>query len=654
MPTAEDVFASGGLLSRCFPSFEHRAGQEKMAAAVAAALDAEVVEDEEGRLLAKILVVEAETGIGKTLAYLVPAALCGKRVVISTATLNLQDQICDKDIPLVEKILGEPLSALVMKGRENYLCLYRWYQYRLNPQLKLVEDARIAKMERWLEETVWGDRAELTWLGERDPLWMKLTANSAECLGGDCPEYENCYITRLRKEAGNRQLLVVNHHLFFSDLALRKDGFGELLPRYEAVIFDEAHHIENVASVFFGKSWSQYQVVDLLSDIEPRIEEGLPEELAADLREKIWGLRKRIDNFAAFFPVRQGRYPLAEFIADQGEGQWLEQMELVALGLTRLFDVLSDFFPYGDEWGSYAKRAEELRAKFLGIAAGEDNEYIRWYERRERSLLISATPIDVAPLLQENLYTGVHTCVLTSATLSSGGSFSYQQKRLGLGDDVEIHTFYSPFDYASRSLRYIPPINSPEPASPLYSDFFARQTIELLYHSQGRALVLCTSFRAMEEIADALEDTLDYPVLVQGMEAKAALLNRFRAETHSVLVAVASFWEGVDIPGESLSCVVIDKLPFEVPSDPVLQARIARIKEEGGNPFFSFQVPRAVLTLRQGVGRLMRTSSDWGVVAIMDVRLLKKGYGKVFLRSLPPSPQTYNMDEVGAFFQKKW
>ncbi len=653
MLTVDKVFRQEGVLSRRFPSFEHRDGQEKMALAVADALNAEAVEDEDGRLQAKIVVIEAETGIGKTLAYLIPALLSGRRVVVSTATLNLQDQIRDKDLPLVEEILDEPLSVLVMKGRENYLCLYRWYQYRSNPQQRLVEDTRLEKMDRWLERTQWGDRAELSWLGERDPFWLKLSANSAQCLGGECPEYENCYITKLRKEAGKKQLLVVNHHLFFSDLALRKNGFGELLPRYEAVVFDEAHHVENVASVFFGKSWSQYQVLDLLSDIEPQITVGVPEEFTAGLRERVWGLRKRVDDFAALFCVKQGRYPLAEFVAEKGAACWQEQVELVALGLLRLEEMLTGFSSCGEEWSGYAKRAEELRDTFLQIALKEDGDFVRWYERRERSLFISATPVDVAPLLREHLYTGVRACVLTSATLSSGGSFSYQQKRLGLDDRVEFYTFHSPFDYVSRSLRYIPAMNSPEPASPLYGDFFARQTLELLYHSRGRGLVLCTSFRTMEEIAEVLTDKLDYPVLVQGSHAKAALLNRFRSEMHSVLVAVASFWEGVDIPGESLSCVIIDKLPFEVPSDPVLQARITRLKEEGGNPFFGFQVPRAVLTLRQGVGRLMRSSSDRGVVAIMDVRLLKKGYGKVFLRSLPPSRQTHSMEEVGAFFREE-
>ncbi len=372
MPTVDDVFAEKGLLSIRLPSFERREGQAQMAAAVAATLAAEAVEDEQGRLQAKILVVEAETGIGKTLAYLIPAVLSGKRVIVSTATLTLQDQIADKDIPLVETILGEPLSALIMKGRENYLCLYRWYQYRANPQQHLVADKRLARMDNWLATTRWGDRAELSWLGERDPFWQKLTANSTQCLGGNCPEYENCYITKLRKEAGKRQLLVINHHLFFSDLALRKGGFGELLPRYEAVIFDEAHHIENVASLFFGKNWSQYQVVDLLADIEPQITESLPAGSIIDLREKLWGLRKRVEDFATLFPVKQGRYPLAGFIAELGAEIWQQQVELVALGLLRLAEALDALSSYGEVWGGYVKRAIELREKFLETALGED------------------------------------------------------------------------------------------------------------------------------------------------------------------------------------------------------------------------------------------------------------------------------------------
>lgn len=651
--TVEMIFGEDGLLARRFAAFERREGQEKMAAAVAAVFAAEPREDEAGKLQARVLVVEAETGIGKTLAYLIPAVLSGRRVVLSTATLTLQDQIKNKDIPLVEELLGRPLSVLVMKGRENYLCLYRWFQYRLSPQLRLAEDARVEKMDAWLEHTLYGDRAELDWLGERDPFWIRLTANSSQCLGSDCPEYENCYITKLRKAAGSSQLLVVNHHLFFSDLALRRGGFAEILPRYEAVVFDEAHHIENVASVFFGKSWSQYQIFDLFADIETQGKESLPVECGMELQQEIGGLKRRVEDFAAFFPVKQGRYHLQDFIVACGEEIWQERVELIALGLARLIDRLAGYSSYGEVWNGYGDRAEELRMTLLEVTSAKNGEFVYWYERRQRSLLISATPVDVAPLLRENLYTGICACVLTSATLSSGGSFSYLQKQLGLEEDVELYTFPSPFDYQRRCLRYLPERDFPEPSSERYRDAFANRTLELLYYSQGRALVLCTSFRAMEEIAEVLIDKLDYPVLVQGMASKAALLDRFRRETHSVLVAVASFWEGVDIVGEALCCVVIDKLPFEVPSDPVLQARIAKIKEEGLNPFFSFQVPRAILALKQGVGRLMRSSTDWGVVAIMDVRLMKKGYGKTFLRSLPPSHQTNSLEEVGAFFREK-
>ncbi len=655
----DEIFGENGLLAARFPRFERRQGQEEMAAAVAAVLAGppeEEVSDflEEEAVKARVLVVEAETGIGKTLAYLIPAVLSGKRVIISTATLNLQDQIRDKDIPLVETILGRPLEALILKGRENYLCLYRWFQYRSNPQRRLIDDPSLAKIDAWLKTTEIGDRAELTWLGDRTPLWSKLSANSSQCLGGDCPEYNECFITRLRKQAGSAQILVVNHHLFFSDLALRKGGHGELLPRYEAVVFDEAHHIENVASLFFGESWSQYQVVDLLGDLEQQGALELPPDHLELLKGDITALRKRTDNFSAIFPVKPGHFPLVSFVKDFGEEEWREEVELLAFGLGRLADRLSGWAPLGEMWNGYANRAEGLRDSLLAVADEAEGEtegaFVRWYDRRERSLLLSATPVDVAPELAKSLYTGVSACVMTSATLSTGGSFSYLQKRLGLGDEVEFLKYASPFDYKERTRLYLPERTFPDPGAKDFRSAVSARVVELLYSSRGRALVLCTSYRGMEELADVLEEQLDYPVLVQGMESKAALLTRFREETHSVLVAVASFWEGVDVAGEALSCVVIDKLPFEVPNDPVIEARSHRVEEEGGNAFFGFLVPRAVLTLRQGVGRLMRTAKDRGVVAILDVRLLTKGYGKTFLRSLPPSPRCSSLEEVDAFF----
>jgi ATP-dependent DNA helicase DinG len=651
----KDIFAEKGKLSAHIHSFEPRKGQMAMAEAVAEALDAESLISDEGRS-GRILVVEAETGIGKTLAYLIPAVLSGKRIVVSTATLNLQDQIIKKEIPLVEKILGKDIPVLCVKGRSNYLCLYRWFQYQSNPQLSLLDDPAVSRIEEWLNSTVTGDRAELDWLSDKSHLWSKISAHSNQCLGSDCPEVTNCFITSLRKKAGAVPILIVNHHLFFSDLALRKGGHGEVLPRYEAVIFDEAHHIENVATIFFGKSFSQYQLIDFISDMERQAGFDFPPAEITAVTQAAQGLRQRIDSFMAlFFRVKPGRFYLQDLIEDLTEEVWIDEVELLSSGLDRVRENLQGYGNYGESWKTLERRGSELNKNLREIALGSDADemvHVRWYEKRERSVILSATPIDVADELKSSLYSAVSSCVMTSATLASGGSFSYLKERLGLDDGVEFLQFDSPFDYQDRSLLYIPEDSFPEPSSPEYGDEVCSRVLEILEISEGRALVLFTSFRGMERMEEYLDGRIGYPLLVQGTASRDSLLKSFREEKHSVLLAVASFWEGVDVVGESLSCVIIDKLPFEVPSDPVIKARIQHITENGGKPFFEFQVPRAVLSLRQGVGRLMRSASDSGIMAIMDVRLFKKGYGRSFLKSLPPAPVVRTTEEISAFFAR--
>ncbi len=652
MTQLTDIFGQGGRIARCLANFESRDGQFAMAEAVAAVL-LRTDEKKSDENKARVLVVEAETGIGKTLAYLIPAALSGKRVVISTATLNLQDQIVNKDLPLVEKVLDKKIAALCIKGRENYLCHYRWYQYRSNPQLSLVDDPWVEQIDSWLKKTVTGDRAELAWLSKKASLWSKISSQSNQCLGTDCPEAASCFINQLRKKAGLARLLIVNHHLFFSDLALRKSGFGELLPRYETVIFDEAHHLENVASAFFGKSFSQYQLIDLLGDIERQSKMDLPPEMIDTLLPALHGLKMSIDAFGRIFPVQSGRFFLHSLVEELTEKVWKEQVELLSVEITGLADRMGDYLSFGDSWSVLIKRAGEQNDKLRDIGLFyDDNNHtcVHWYEKRERTVILSATPIEVADELKKNLYSNVDSCILTSATLSSGGSFSYIKERLGLDEDAEVLQFSSPFDYQNRTLIYVPEASFPEPTDHGFLSSVGERVLQILQLSKGRALVLCTSFKGMDALAAFLEGRSDYPVLVQGRASRNALLNSFREETHSVLLAVASFWEGVDVVGESLSCVIIEKLPFEVPSDPVIKARIERIKEDGGKPFFEFQVPRAILTLRQGVGRLMRSVTDRGVIAIMDVRLFKKGYGRVFLRSLPASPVTRDLLDIAKFY----
>jgi ATP-dependent DNA helicase DinG len=646
-----DIFAENGVLASHLAHFEARSGQLSMAEAVADLLQG----DQEDISLhpARVLVVEAETGIGKTLAYLIPAILSSRKIVISTATLNLQDQILNKEIPLIEKVLDQQVPVLCVKGRQNYLCHYRWFQYRAAMQMSLLDDPDGDRIEKWLEDTTTGDRSELAWLPDRSALWPKISAQSSQCLGGDCPESAFCFINQLRRKAGSVRLLIVNHHLFFSDLALRSSGFGEVLPRYEGVIFDEAHHIENVATQFFGRTFSQYQLLDLFADLERQAELDLDPAAVDVLRGMVQGLSQRLDHFLRLFPEDRGRFHLDALVERISDAAWRSEIDQLSLALERLQALVAAHDGRGEGWGSFDKRVSELKENLQQIALPAETgsvRYVHWYERRERTISLSATPVEIAGHLRDHLYGAVRFCVMTSATLSSGGSFAYVKDRLGLDDQAEFLRFNSPFDYRERTLLYIPETSFPEPTFREYQERTCERVLDILRISRGRALVLFTSLKAMDLVADFLDGRLSYPVLVQGRASRQNLLDTFRNTTDSVLLAVASFWEGVDVAGESLSCVIIDKLPFEVPSDPVLQARIRTISDNGGNPFFDLQVPRAILSLRQGAGRLMRSATDRGVIAILDVRLFSKGYGRIFLKSLPPSPVVRTLQELSRFF----
>lgn len=652
----EKIFGSDGLLAGKLPGFEIRTGQLQMAEAVNKLLSESDYENGK-EVGGNLLLVEAETGIGKTLGYLIPAVITGKRVVVSTATINLQDQILQKEVPLIEKIFDTNLRAICVKGRQNYICLYRWNQYCCTPQLSLVEDKYKSRIGSWLTETETGDRAELNWLPDGSLLWSKISATSSQCLGGECPDGANCFVNRLRKVAGSSRLLIVNHHLFFSDLALKQIGYGEILPRYEIVVFDEAHHLENVATLFFGKSFSVYQFLDLLGDVE-RLADI---ELKPDQFDRVIGygrgMKGRIERFIALFPQKMGRYPLDDVIDNIKE--WRDELENIARGLVSFGQQLGTASETGEGWKSLENRCLEMSANLLDVglpedvenSGGETSHYVHWYEKHRKSITLSETPIKVDKELNEFLYPAVGACVFTSATLTTAGSFSYVQERLGLDNKVRTLRLKSPFDYKKRTLLYVPESGFPAPNEERYSQKVCERICELLQASKGRALVLFTSFKAMSLMAEYLADHLSYPVLVQGNASRASLLNEFTNLKESVLLAVASFWEGVDVPGESLSCVIIDKLPFEVPDDPVIKARADEIAASGGRPFFDFQIPRAVLTLRQGVGRLLRTTSDRGLLAIMDVRLYTKGYGRVFLKSLPPSPIVRSIAPVVEFFE---
>ncbi len=638
--TMNDLFGPESNLARGLPGYEPRAGQLAMAEAVQRTLTTNTM-----------LAVEAETGIGKTLAYLIPAVLSRRKVIISTGTRTLQDQILNKEIPFILKHIDPECSALCVKGRQNYLCRSRWQKLSSASQMHLFgDDNDLAQINLWLEETDTGDRAELPWLPDNSPLWHEISATTAQCLGSLCPNNPTCFITRLRKKAARARLLIVNHHLFFSDLAVRRMGHAEVLPRYEAVVFDEAHHLEDIATRYFGTAFSNFQIQDLVKDIELLAQTGLSDRNRDKTVQLARVLATQTHQFSTLLPKKKGRFPLTE--VTERVTNWSGEVEQLMVSFTSLARHLNEMSINGEIWMALERRCNALAEKLLIITGEQNYNHVYWFERREKSIVLSASPIEVASELQKSLYNETQSLVFTSATLTTGGNFSYVKERLGLPDATATLSLPSPFDYRRHALLYVPENNFPLPADPAFFQQAPDRIYAILQSSQGRALLLFTSVRAMETMHQMLADRLPYPLLMQGTAPKAALLEEFQQDTHSVLFAVASFWEGVDIPGESLSCVIIDKLPFEVPSDPVVMARMDKIKDEGGKPFFEFQVPRAILTLRQGVGRLLRSASDRGVLTILDVRLFTKQYGASFRKSLPSCPICRDLATVEQFFSE--
>lgn len=651
----DEIFGPAGILARRLAGYEFRAGQLAMAEAVARTLahgsDSALNRDDQGSAAA-MLAVEAGTGIGKTLAYLVPAVLSGQKIVVSTGTLNLQEQVLTKEIPFILEHVDPALVAMCVKGRQNYLCLYRWQQLATDPQMALFQgDGQGALLADWVEQTATGDRAELLWLADDSPFWQQLSCTTHQCLGTHCPQAQECFVNQLRKKAARARLLIVNHHLFFSDLALRRFGHAEVLPRYESVIFDEAHHLEGVATRYFGTSVSHYQIIDLTQDIEKAAGQHLAGKRGVKTLQLARVLAEEAERFIALFPRERGRLPLANCLARIND--WSGELYGLLDRFAGLADHLDAMTTAGEVWEGMMHRCLELAAGFRRIMLEQDAAHVYWAERRERNFVLAASPIAVAGDLQEALYPTVRSIVFTSATLTTAGAFSYFAERLGLPPETASLALPTPFDYAGRTMLFVPPQGFPAPQAPAFGPTARQLMLDLVLLSRGRALLLFTSIVAMRAARDFLADRLPFPLLAQGEAPRQALLDAFQQDTHSVLLAVASFWEGVDVPGEALSCVIIDKLPFEVPSDPVMMARMDAIQAQGGNPFFDFQVPRAILALRQGVGRLMRKATDRGVLAILDARLTSKGYGRLFLESLPPSPITRDLAAIATFFAEE-
>ncbi|MBI5638344.1 MAG: ATP-dependent DNA helicase [Nitrospinae bacterium] len=629
MPAIDEVFSpNGGLLARHLADYEHRPEQLAMAHAVAKTLA------HGGQL-----VVEAGTGTGKTLAYLVPAILSGLQVVVSTGVKNLQEQIFFKDIPFLRQYIGREFTAVMMKGRGNYLCPLRLKRFSQMPLLERKGEAKLFDaILGWAQTTKTGDKAELSAVPEEHPLWAQVCGNTDFCIAQKCPRGTDCFVGALRKEAEAAQVVVVNHHLFFADLALRGKGAGNVLPDYQAVVFDEAHEVEEIAAQYFGFAVSNHRLEELVRDTLRELDEAKPPNRPELIRD-LDNLDTRAKNFFSRFQrhgKEERRFSLKETPPDA------EAAEALLTSLAYLEEKIGKIDPLPDSTRAMAHRHFAIAADLRAILKAESDEYIFWGETRGGGVYLNASSIDVAPLLRANLYAG-HTTIFTSATLAAAGDFSYFRKSLGL-DAAETMALPSPFDFATQAQIYLPRL--PDPASPQFTDALAEEAVKLITLVKGRTLFLFTSFRGMYEIRKRLTGRLPYTLLMQGEASRTALLERFRSEVESVLLATSSFWQGVDVKGESLSCVIIDKLPFSSPGDPVLAARIDRIKKNGGQPFTEYQLPEAVLALRQGIGRLIRHRTDRGIMMIADSRIRSKGYGKTFLKSLPPAPVADRFDAL--------
>ena len=655
-------FGPSGLLSRTHPAYEFRRGQLQMAQAVEQALEEK-----------RHLIVEAGTGTGKTLAYLVPVIRSGKRVIISTGTKNLQEQLFYKDVPFLEQALYKDtdsrLSVCYMKGRNNYLCRKKLYDLTDQPVLSGLEEIeQYQAIAAWEKTTGTGDRAELAELPEASLLWHKLDARADACTGQKCSQWERCFITEMRRRAMESDIIIVNHHLFFADLAIKLQADGApdagILPEAAAVIFDEAHELEDVAGNYFGISVSNLRVDELIRDVENSMQHN--RALSPSISGALGSLRERSQLFFSLLPAGDGRFAFEtrrEFLEENGD-------EFIALNqaLIRLAGELDALPQKPEEIFSFVRRAQEIQMHLGFALESDDRNTVFWIERRgkfspraqrnsekpkegfqgRQHVFLQATPIDVGPILRECLWSKLECSVLTSATLAVGGGFEYIRRRLGMEHARDL-VLQSHFDYQSQALLYVPP-DLPDPRTPQFTTKAAEYIRRLLEITRGRAFVLFTSYAQMNDIYQRLLGQIEFPMLRQGDAPKSALLEEFRLTPNAVLFATSSFWQGVDVQGEQLSCVIIDRLPFAVPSDPVVAARVKAIDADGGNAFFQYQVPAAVITLKQGFGRLIRSLHDRGLLVLLDNRILKKQYGRVFIDSLPNYKRTTDMRVVEGFF----
>jgi ATP-dependent DNA helicase DinG len=681
----EEIFGPDGLIARHHPNYEYRSGQIEMAEAVRHTLS------NGGTTL-----IEAGTGTGKTLAYLIPALAAGRRVIISTATKNLQEQLHKKDIPFLEAILPRKFQTTCMKGRANYVCLHRLKKADQSPVLQGLEEVDyFDEIRQWAADTETGDRAELTELPEDLSFWPQIDARADTCLGQKCPDYDQCFITLMRQRALDSDVVIVNHHLFFADLALRGGDYGAVLPDYSTVIFDEAHELEDVASSYFGASVSNFRIADLIQDAQKLAVADA--ETAGELTKALARLGQRSDTFWLSFrgenlandsstveaesdagpspaPSRStprssrysrprsdnpqdGRYPLnkSHFARRNRDGGYTrtavgEAFVALVNAVGRIIGSLENIKDPPIERDNILRRAQSLKFELEFIVGDDDPTFVRWVEKRGRGVFLHATPIDVSGILEDRLFSRVESAILTSATMTAGGSFDFIKSRLGIAESRD-HIVESHFDFRNQAVLYLPK-RMPDPRSRDFLTASADEIVRVVEATSGRAFVLFTSSAAMRETYEMVRRRIDFPCFVQGERSKSGLLDRFRKTDGAVLFATASFWQGVDVQGEALSCVIIAKLPFAVPSDPVVSARQRFIDDNGGNSFYDYSVPEAIITLKQGLGRLIRSTSDRGVLSILDPRLKTKSYGRVFLASLPPCRVTDDIEQAASILNQ--
>ena len=634
MTELAEVFGGDGALAEVVSGYSPRAAQTEMAEKIAFAIDTQ-----------QNLIAEAGTGTGKTFAYLIPAILSRKKVIVSTGTKNLQDQLFNKDLPVIRKALSKiPFRASLLKGRANYLCTYRLDQ-ALNSAFGYSQDEAkvLAQIKAWSSRTKVGDISEVADVQDGDPVWFHATSTTDNCLGQNCPDYADCFLTKARKQAQEADIVVVNHHLLCADWSIRNTGFGELLPNAEVVVIDEAHQLADTASNFLGVAVSGKQLADLADDTLAEFftdAKDMPELRTAcdDLKLEVKDMR-----LAFGMELRRGDW------RDIEENPKIHgALESLQKQLQRLTEQLERASVRGKGLESCFDRAEALDAQLETLIKDDDGQWIKWYETFGKSFTLSRTPLEIAKEFSSFMRRHQATWIFTSATLSVANKFVHFSKNLGLSDALS-QSWESPFDYANQALFYHPK-GLPQPSDPEFTDKILDFVLPVLEASRGRAFILFTSHKALQRAAHLLEGKIDYPLLVQGSRSKAALLEQFKELGHAVLLATASFWEGVDVRGDSLSCVIIDKLPFASPGDPVLKARLLAMEKQGRNPFFEHQLPSAIIMLRQGVGRLIRDVNDRGVLMVCDPRLLKRTYGQMFLDSVPSMRRSRDIDDVRRFF----